>query len=168
MLGISLQCCFLHYLFTICGLLLLSVVRLHSYHQSRNIQEEEKCNYQGVNIYKAAAQQYLLSIPNTGENPDLLKLLQFHVTPQKTVNVIEEMCGTYWDLGVILLQDNKGAIMNTIEREYSNPLDRMKSVLTRWFQGHGLPVTWENLVKSLRQVKLNIIANDIKEGLSRQ
>jgi len=110
----------------------------------------------------------LLSTLNTGEKPNLLKLLQFHVTPQKTVNVIQQMCGTYWGLGVILLQDESGAIMKAIEGEYSNPLDRMKCVLTHWFEGRGLPVTWKNLVESLRQLELNTIANDIEEGLSRQ
>lgn len=102
---------------------------------------------------------------NSGDKPDLLKLLQFPVTPQKTVNVIEQISTSYRTLGIILLQDELGQRVEAIALQHSKTVDIMQAIISDWLRGCGLPDTWRSLVDSLKKVRLDTIADDIEKVL---
>ena len=37
----------------------------------------------------------------------------------------------------------------------------MCRILQEWIQGKGMPVTWESLVKTLRNIELSVLADEI-------
>ena len=101
------------------------------------------------------------------DRPDLVTLVQFQVTPQSTVNVIEDVSASFRTLGTILLQDRSGSKVEAIAMSYQNrAVDIMHSVISKWLSGAGLqPVTWSGFVSSLRAAGLHNIANDIEAVL---
>lgn len=58
----------------------------------------------------------LLPSLNTGDRPTLPTLLNFPVTPQKKVDIIKQISTKYWELGVILLNDESGAEITAIKK----------------------------------------------------
>ena len=66
-------------------------------------------------------------------------------------------------LGIILLQDDSGAIVDALENRYQRDANRINlSILRDWLDGQGLmPVTWGTLVEALKSVGLNTLAGDI-------
>ena len=101
------------------------------------------------------------------DRPDLVALVQFQVTPQSTVNVIEDVSASFRTLGTILLQDRSGSKVEAIAMNHPNrAVDIMHSVISKWLTGGGLqPVTWSVFVSSLRAAGLHNIANDIEAVL---
>ena len=101
------------------------------------------------------------------DRPDLMTLIQFPVTPQSSVNVIENISAGYRTLGIVLLQDSSGGKVEAIAMSYQNrAVDIMHSVISKWLTGGGLqPVTWSVFVSSLRAAGLRNIANDIEAVL---
>ena len=52
--------------------------------------------------------------------------------------------------------------MKSIEHECAQkPETIVKTVLSHWLQGKGLPVKWETLVQTLRDVDLNVLAEKV-------
>ena len=52
--------------------------------------------------------------------------------------------------------------MNTIEHDchmQSGPI--IRKILQEWLKGKGLPVTWETLVQTLRDIDLSVLADHI-------
>ena len=96
-----------------------------------------------------------------------MTLIQFPVTPQSTVNVIEDVSANFRTLGTILLQDSSGGKVEAIALSHANrAVDIMHSVISKWLRGGGLqPVTWSVFVKSLRAAGLLNFANAIEAVL---
>ena len=88
--------------------------------------------------------------------PSLPKLLQFKV-PQKV--------GTrYSDFGIFLLNDEDGSIIQTIEADCQRQCHSIvRKILTNWLRGVGKPVTWKELIETLRDCDLNELADTIQE-----
>ena len=70
--------------------------------------------------------------------------------------------------GVLLLNDKSGAIISALERQHRSRATSINfDILRQWIQGSGKqPVTWETLVKVLRRIELNILADKIESSLS--
>ena len=52
--------------------------------------------------------------------------------------------------------------MAIIEDEcFRKPESITRRILQDWVQGKGLPVTWESLVKTLRDIDLPVLADEI-------
>ena len=85
------------------------------------------------------------------DRPDLVTLFQFQVTPQSTVNVIEDVSASFRILGTIPLQDRSDSKVEAIALSYQNrAVDIMHSVISKWLRGAGLqPVTWSVFVREL-------------------
>ena len=57
--------------------------------------------------------------------------------------------------------------MNIFRKEYlGKPEDVTLMVLQEWLEGKGLPVTWDSLVKALRDTKLLVMADQIQDNLN--
>ena len=101
--------------------------------------------------------QLWLDTPDTEKNkPSLPKLLQFKV-PQKV--------GTrYSDFGIFLLNDDDGTQIQILENDCLAKCERIvRNILSDWLQGKGKPVTWKELIETLRDCDLNELADTIQE-----
>ena len=62
-----------------------------------------------------------------------MTLIQFPVTPQSSVNVIQNISAGYRTLGIVLLQDSSGGKVEAIAMSYQNrAVDIMHSVISKW------------------------------------
>ena len=81
----------------------------------------------------------------------------------KQINIPQEIGIKYETFGIILLEDDSGAIVDNIVRECREwAEDINKQILQKWLRGRGKhPVTWATLVEVLRDIELSILAGDI-------
>ena len=89
------------------------------------------------------------------EPPSLPELLRLKVHQQVGAN--------YSMFGIFLLNDKTGSRIDSIE-EYcrGNPEKITRKILQEWLEGKGLPVTWETLIQTLREVELTVLADHIQ------
>ena len=86
--------------------------------------------------------------------PSLPKLLQFKL-PQKV-----GIC--YSDFGIILLNDEDGSLVETMETDCSRQCQSIvRKILMCWLRGGGKPVTWKSLIETLQSCNLNELADQI-------
>ena len=91
----------------------------------------------------------------SGERPSLPELLRLEVPQQVSRN--------YSTFGIFLLNDETGSRVDYIEEYcHGNPEKITRKILQEWLEGKGLPVTWKSLVKTLRDSKFSILANEIE------
>lgn len=98
--------------------------------------------------------------PNFSE-PNLPALQKF---PYKDgdIDIISETAGCYKRIGIFLLNDKTGGIVNVITMEHSKPEDKMTAIYERWLQKGA---SWEQLIQVLKDCNLHVLANNIEEGL---
>ena len=79
-----------------------------------------------------------------------------------------EIQNDYERLGSLLLNDGNGVEVKGITMaEDNDPVKITTEILRRWLQGKGiLPVTWQTLIKCLREAELNTAADYIEAGFS--
>ena len=80
--------------------------------------------------------------------PELLSLTD------RSGNFAEQVGVNYLNFGIILLEDNNGAIVTALENERLKNAEQINvAILQRWLQGKGLmPVTWSTLATVLRKI----------------
>ena len=86
----------------------------------------------------------------------------------ESLNVLKEI-GTHYNMfGVLLLNDKTGATISALEQQHQCRATAINyEILQQWIRGSGKkPVTWETLVKVLRQIELNTLADKIESSLS--
>ena len=73
----------------------------------------------------------------------------------------------YEKFGTLLLEDKKGNIVDSIVKsKHCVPVDITVEILRQWLQGKGKePVTWQTLVKCLRDMRMNVLADNIESSL---
>ena len=78
---------------------------------------------------------------------------------------VHEKVGTeYLIFGTILLNDEDGSLLKTMQDDCHYKCDRINcNILCDWVRGKGIPVTWRVLIETLRTCNLNEIANKIQE-----
>ena len=91
----------------------------------------------------------------SGDQPSLPELLRLKV-PQ-------EVGANYSTFGIFLLNDQTGSKVDAIE-EYcrGNAGKITRKILQEWLEGKGLPMTWESLVQTLRNINLSVLADQIE------
>lgn len=85
--------------------------------------------------------------------PDLLRL-KLH----------ERICENMRAFGILLLNDDTGSRMDTITTNHAPRSDSIVAItiLKQWIQGKGVAVTWESLVKVLKDADLSNVAEQIQ------
>ena len=98
--------------------------------------------------------------------PTLDHLRHFHVT-NGHIDIAVEIGTNYEKFGTLLLEDKKGNGIDSIAKsKHYIPVDITVEILKQWLQGKGRkPVTWQILVKCLRDTNLNALADDIESSL---
>ena len=95
------------------------------------------------------------------ELPSLPKLLHLEIPEKVGTN--------YYEFGVFLLDDETGDQVDIIESDCNGKAEKItRKILQEWLKGKGLPVTWPILIKTLRDLKLSTLADQIEATYSRQ
>ena len=79
-----------------------------------------------------------------------------------------EQIGVHFtNVGIFLLNDDTGALVEAIARQHMNTAERINTeILRRWLQGSGRqPVVWRTLIGSLNQAGLPLLAENIEKRL---
>ena len=94
-------------------------------------------------------------------------MIRFHTSGKATINIFQQIGKSYRDLGLLLLDDENGAIVNSVVTEYQlNAVDITREILTRWINGAGIqPVTWKTLTDTLQDIGLTELASTIEKSL---
>ena len=91
----------------------------------------------------------------SGEQPTLPELL--------CLKVPQEVGANYSTFGIFLLNDRTGGRIRSFKKECQGDAeDVMLRILEEWLEGKGLPVMWESLVKTLRNIDLSVLADQIQ------
>ena len=73
----------------------------------------------------------------------------------------------YYTFGIILLDDPVGRRVRALQMEcLGNAYNTVVKILVEWLEGRGLePVTWETLIKTLRDSDLSALADEVHQRL---
>ena len=117
-------------------------------------------------MYKASGN------PTTHSADDRPNLNDLRKLPVKdgVKDIVAEIQNDYIRLGGCLLEDEGGNKVHGIEKaKRDDPVAITEEILRQWRQGKGKePVTWRILVDCLREVQLNVAADDIEGALSQE
>ena len=71
------------------------------------------------------------------------------------MNIFERIGVNYLMFGIILLQDDNGAIVKALEKEHHlRAVDINMAIFQKWLDGKGvMPVTWSTLVTVLETLE---------------
>lgn len=99
--------------------------------------------------------------------PTLPEILSFRIRA-RNVNLAQQIGTHGTTLGVLLLEDESGAIVDGIASGCKDFEDTNREILTRWLQGSGVqPVTWSTLTENMRKVAgLFELASEVDEALN--
>ena len=83
------------------------------------------------------------------------------------IDIAKEIATDYKLFGTQLLKDSDGKKVHIIEMKHWDPVDITVEILEQWLQGGGrTPITWQTLIKCLRDTYLNVLANNIESSMS--
>ena len=102
-----------------------------------------------------------------GEKPKLPKLLSFP-TNTGAINITEKVGTNYKALGIMLLEDDDGTLVNQITSDCHHKSAAITlEILERWIRGGGRqPVTWQTLTETMKIIGLTELASSIESSLS--
>ena len=107
----------------------------------------------------------------TPSPPTLEQLLFFtgKAPTYATFNVAALVGIAYSKMGVLLLKDETGAVVQALEHEHMRNAEKINTaIFSQWLQGKGAqPVAWPTLIGVLRKIGLCVLADDIEGGLKK-
>ena len=69
----------------------------------------------------------------------------------------------YYKFGILLLRDKTGSRMGIIKNDCREKAEEIvQRILQEWLEGKGLPVTWESLIQTLRDINLSVLADKLE------
>ena len=85
------------------------------------------------------------------------------------LSIIQSIGTRYYDLGILLLEDDNGVLVNALRSEHLlNAEEITRAIFQRWITGTGRkPTTWMTLVDVLRQCQLAAQADAIDAAVDR-
>ena len=86
----------------------------------------------------------------------------------ESINIAESI-GDQWEMvGISLLDDESGAILDAISEQHRHEVKRINiEILRRWIRGEGISDrTWRGLFHVLRVHKLEELAKKLEEALT--
>ena len=114
--------------------------------------------------------RYYSSCNSLDHSPTLPALRHFPVDVAVFIDIAIEIGPDYEKFGTLLLEDKNGVKVKSIKMsKRDDPVDITVEILQQWLQGKGrMPITWQTLVKCLRDIDLNVLADKIDHSLSKQ
>ena len=101
--------------------------------------------------------------PPPGERPNLLN--------GKCINIAKQISTKYFLFGVLLLNDETGAEVDTVITKCNGDTEQINiEILKLWIEGKGncKPLSWDELIDVLKAVGLGTLAGDIHDGIHDQ
>ena len=108
------------------------------------------------------------------DSPTLPQLTYLSTGPRDGIRIIRRIGANYHSLGILLLNDDDGAITTgiiagnhhqpeNITRDVKPLRENItRDILSKWLQGQGRqPVTWATLITVLHEIELSELAQDI-------
>ena len=88
-------------------------------------------------------------------------------TGSGNINVLKQIGTHYWELGILLLDDDTGADTQAIIEHHHEDATKINiQIFQKWIQGKGkLPVEWFTLVEVLKDVGLSELAIEMEQTL---
>ena len=107
------------------------------------------------------------SLPLSGTDQPSLKLLIRFPNNERNINIITKCSTEYNDLGILLLDDDNGDIVKSLEMEHHfNGEHVITEIFRRWINGTGMkPISWNILIAVLRDVDLHTLADELQDAL---
>ena len=69
----------------------------------------------------------------------------------------------YKTFGTFLLNDKRGNLVDNIKKAcQGEPEDIVMKILQEWVGGRGAALTWDTLVKTLRDCELTVLADEVQ------
>ena len=94
--------------------------------------------------------------------PTLPLLLKFPPLCSRSINIPSMIGQNYWKFGILLLQDDTGNMVETLEHECQKNAEMINlKILKKWINGIGLPVSWDVLIEVLHDIELHQLANEM-------
>ena len=86
------------------------------------------------------------------------------------LNIPEKVGVSYRAFGILLLNDDHGNKVDNVRASCSNnhQEDIVTGILQKWLQEEPTQVTWENLIKVLKEIKLNTFADYVQKAHKQQ
>ena len=81
----------------------------------------------------------------------------------KSGSLLDQIATRYWDVGVLLLNDDTGVITQAIVDQYHEDASINREILKQWIQGQGMPVKWATLIEVLKDIGLTELAHEMEE-----
>ena len=133
-----------------------------------------KLQYKHHATFEKRSGKFFLRCPKTTSIPDEKQLLWTSsdtanskpTLPQLIqLNIPERVAAKYVEFGTCLLKDDDGNQVDVIREACLNQPDKIViKILQTWVRKGPTPVTWENLIKILKDTKLNALANYVKKN----
>ena len=110
----------------------------------------------------------MISSCKSADNPPTLPILRHFPVEDTFIDIAEEIGPDYEKFGTLLLEDkNRNRVKIIRMSEHDDPLCITVEILRQWLQEKGrMPVTWQTLVKCLRDINLNALADKMDCSLS--
>ena len=91
---------------------------------------------------------------------DLIKLT---TSKGQVIRILESSAEKYKDIGIILLKDDTGAVVEAITKTaLGNPIEAVRMIYEKWLQ-EDEDHSWKKLAECFRNVQLNPLARDIEQ-----
>ena len=107
--------------------------------------------------------QYCCKLTNV-DKPTLPLLLKFPPSCSNSdcVSIPARIGQKYWHFGILLLQDNTGNMVETLEHENQKNAEMINlKICKKWINGIGLSVSWDILIQVLHDIELHQLANEV-------
>ena len=73
------------------------------------------------------------------------------------------MGANYTTFGILLLNDDLGSLTQALKLECLGVAESVTlRILQKWLEGKGLPVTWQTLINTLRDIELSSLADHVQ------
>ena len=90
-------------------------------------------------------------------------LIRLSTAKEQHIRIIETSAVKYQDIGTILLKDDTGAIVTSIQQTaLGNPVEAVRMIYERWIQENE-DHSWKKLALCFRDVQLSPLARDIEQ-----
>ena len=108
----------------------------------------------------------VFSCKSADDHPALDVLRHFPLK-NSFIDIAKKIATDYKLFGTQLLKDSDGGEVHIIELKHGDPVDITVEILKQWLKGKGrMPITWQTLVKCLRDTDLYVLADNIENSLS--
>ena len=95
--------------------------------------------------------------------PTLIECVRFRGR-ERRINIPQEIGIKYYNFGLLLLEDDTGARIQSIAHEHRDNAEQINTeVLQQWINGRGKQsVTWKTLIEVLHDIELSTLAREIE------